>query len=109
LPYQCAIDFSRHAAFSDVAVGADAHIQKTSVRAGGQCLGPVMVDGGGQVGNFVRRTAGLGLAVLIIESHQRILVGDVKIVVDQREAVGCVEIVGENGLLLIGAVAIAVA
>ena len=53
----------------------------------------------GSVRDRHRRPARLGLAVAIVEAHQRILVGDVDAAVDQREPVGRVEIVGENAVL----------
>ena len=46
-----------HAALGDVAVGADADIEKAPVGAGGQRLGPVMVDRRRQVGDLDRRPA----------------------------------------------------
>jgi hypothetical protein len=56
----------------------------------------------------VRRPAGLQLTVRIVEAHERILVGDVELVADQRDAVRRVQILGK-GRPLIPAVAIAVA
>ena len=44
LPHHCPVGFGRHPAFGDVAVGADADVEKTPIGAGGQRLGPVMVD-----------------------------------------------------------------
>ena len=98
-----------HPALGDVAVGADADIEKAPVRAGGHRLRPVMIDHRGQIRDLRRRPARLGLAVTIVEAHQRILVGDVDGAVDQREAVGRIEVVGEDALHLVGAVAVAVA
>ena len=44
-PDRGAVQFRRDAVLGDVAVGADAGIELGAVRAGGQALGPVMVDG----------------------------------------------------------------
>src|SRR5690606_16251402 len=106
LPDQGAIDLGGHAALGDVAVGADAHVQVAAVLAGGQRLGPVVVDRRGQVGDLHRRAAGAGLSVRVVELHQRVLVGDVQRVADQGQAIGCVEVFGENGPQFVGAVAV---
>jgi hypothetical protein len=68
-----------------------------------------MVDRRRQFRDPRRRPARLGLAVTIVEAHQRILVGDVNGAVDQRETIGRIEIVGEGALCFVHAVAIAVA
>src|SRR5690606_21646302 len=103
------VHFGVHPALGDIAVGADADVKKTSIRAGSERLGPVVVNRGGQVGDLDWRTAGAGLAILIIESHQCVLIGDVKNVVNQSEPVGRVEVFGEDGLQFIAAIAVAVA
>src|SRR5690606_6451511 len=100
--------FGRQSAFGDIAVGSDPDIEKASVGAGGQRLGPMMVDNRWQVGDFDRWPTGLYLAVLIVKPHQGILIGDVEIVAYQRQPIGCVEIVGKDRSSFIDAVAIAV-
>src|SRR5690606_22392785 len=102
------VDLHVLAALGDVAVGADAHIQEAPVLTGGQCLGPVVVDRRGQVGNLLRRPAGLGLAFLVVEAHQGVLVGNVQIAVYQGQAVGGVEVLGKDHVF-VGTVALGVA
>ncbi len=77
LPDHGAVDLGFHAAFGDVAVGADADIQVLAIGADGQRLGPVVIDLGRQVRNLGRCAAGLGLAVLIVEANEFVLVGDI--------------------------------
>jgi hypothetical protein len=67
-----------------------------------------MVDHGWEIRDLRRRPVRLGLSVLIVEAHQCILIGDVDGAVDEREAIGCVEVLGEDALHFVGAVAIAV-
>ena len=50
---------------------------------------------GGQVGDLDRRAARLALAGPVVEAYQGVLVGDVELVADQREAIRRVQIVGE--------------
>src|SRR5690606_7762502 len=107
-PYAGAAGFRGHAAFGDVAVGPDADIQILPVRACGQRLGPVVVYLGRQRSYRVGRPAGLGLPRLVVEPHQRVLVGHIKIIAHQRQPVRRVQPFGESGLL-VRAVAVGVA
>ena len=68
-----------------------------------------MVHLGRQVGDLDRRAAGAGLPVAVVEAHQRILVGDVELVADQRQPVGRVEVIGEHRAFLVASVAVLVA
>ena len=65
-----------------------------------------MVDPVGQVGDLHRLATGLGLTFLILEAHQRILIGDVEVAVGQRQAVRRVEVVRKHFLQFIHAIAI---
>src|SRR3546814_14723739 len=67
-----------------------------------------MVDLRRQVGDVDRRAACLRLAVGIGEPHERILVGDIDLAVGEREAIGRVQVLGEDRAPLISAVAIGV-
>src|SRR3546814_5575555 len=51
-------------------------------------------------------SAGSSLAIPVVKPHQRILIGDVKVVAYQREPVRGVEIFGEDGSCFVGAVAV---
>src|SRR5690606_19482462 len=63
LPDHGAVGLGDHAAFGDVAVGADADVQEAAVGAGGHRLGPVVVDLRRELGERLGRAgAGLGLA-----------------------------------------------
>src|SRR3546814_16969846 len=73
-----AVDLGGHATLGDVAVGTDRDVQEASVLAGGQRLGPVVIDRRRQVGDLDRRAAGPGLAFAVVEAHQRVLVGDLE-------------------------------
>src|SRR5690625_7276155 len=73
-PDQRPVHFGRHTAFSDIAIRADAHGEKSSVRAGRQRLGPMMVDRAGPTGDLRRRATGFGLYSRGPESDQRRLV-----------------------------------
>ena len=109
LPDHGAVFLHVHAPFADVAVGADAHVEEFTVGAGGHRLGPVVVDLRRQVGDFLRRAAGPGLTLAVVEAHQGVLVGDIEGVVDQRQAVGGVEVIGEHFPGFVAAVAVVVA
>src|SRR5690606_36868038 len=109
LPDHGAVDFGLHAAFGDVAVGADADVQVAAVFADGQRLGPVVVDRRRQAGDLARRAAGPGLTVLVVEAHQLVLIGHVQVALVQGHTVGRVEVFGEHRLQLIAAVTIGVA
>src|SRR5690606_24424192 len=110
LPDHGAAGLGNHAAFGDVAVGADAHVQEAAIGTGGHRLGPVVVDLGRELGErFRRRGAGLGRARAVVEAHHGILVGDVQVVADQREAIRGVEVLGEHRLHFVVAVAVGIA
>src|SRR3546814_2248280 len=56
-----------------------------------------MIDLGRQVRDLDGLSAGSSLAIPVVKPHQRILIGDVKVVAYQREPVRGVEIFGEDG------------
>ena len=99
----------RHAALADVRVGADADIESLAVGAGGQGLGPVVVDLRRQARDPLGRGGDAGLAVLVREADQLVLLGDVEVAVDEGEAVGGVQVVDEDGADLGSAVVVRVA
>ena len=102
------VDLRLHPPFGDVAVGADSHIQETTVRARRQGFGPVVIDRRRKVRDLHRRPAGARVALDVIKAHQRVLVGDVQSVGNQCESVRCVQVLGEYGLNLVAAVAVCV-
>ena len=108
LPDHRAVDLHFHATLGDVAVGADAHVKLAAVGTHRQGFGPVVVDLCRQVGDLGGRASGLGLAVGVVEAHQRILVGHVELAVGKRQAVRRVEVFGEHRLEFIGAVTVGV-
>src|SRR3546814_7906370 len=67
-----------------------------------------MIDLGRQVRDLDGLSAGSSLAIPVVKPHQRILIGDVKVVAYQREPVRGVEIFGEDGSCFVGAVAVTV-
>ena len=104
-----AVRFAFQAIFADVAVRSDADIEQP-VGADGQAAGPVHVRRlGRQVQNLPPLVADLGLAFLIGEGHQRIGVGDIEGVADQRHAIGRIEAAQEHRLGVRLAIAIGVA
>ncbi|MNV30122.1 hypothetical protein D3C71_1213780 [compost metagenome] len=107
-PHAGPVDFRRHAAFGDVAIGADAHVQVLAIGAGGHGLGPVVVDVRWQRRDGFGGAAGLALPWLVVESHHRVLVGDVEVVVHQGQAIGRVQVLGERQHFVV-AVAVGVA
>ncbi len=108
LPDQGPVYLRLHTALGDIAVGADTHVKEAAVLTDRQRLGPVVVDLGGQLGNRGRRATGLGLALLVAEANQRVLVGHIEIVLVQRQPVGRIQVVREDRLQLIGAVTICI-
>ena len=72
-----------HAMFGDVRIGADADIEP-AVGAGGEALGPVMIALGGEPGDRARRRGDAGRGGIIGEGDQRVGIGDVERVADQR-------------------------
>ena len=65
-----------------------------------------MIDRRWQIGHFGRRSARLGLAIMIVEAYQRILISDVERAVDQREPIRRVQVVGEDAPRLVSAIAV---
>ena len=108
-PDDGAVLFHGQAALADIAVRADAHIQGLAVRAGGQRLGPVVVDRRRQLGHFLARRGDPRLARLIVEPHQGALFGDIEGSVHEGHAVGRVQIIDEGGAHLGLTVAVGVA
>src|SRR5690606_30232505 len=81
-----------HAVFTDVAVGAAGDIQARAVTAGDHVLGPVVVYWAGrQIDHFFPGLVDPRGAFFIGEAQQRVGVGDVQPVVDQRHAKGRVQ------------------
>ena len=81
--------FSRHAALSDVAVGAHGDIELLAVGAGDEVLGPVVVDGaGGQLGDQRARRVDAGLARAIRKAQHGVGVGDKQVIPNERHAKG---------------------
>jgi hypothetical protein len=109
LPYHRAVDVGCHAALRDVAVRTDSYVQEPATRARGQRLRPMMVDRRRQIRDFHRLPTRLCLAVLVLESHDRILVGDKDAAVDECETVRRIELVREYRLHFVDAVAVGVA
>ena len=76
-----------YAALGGVAVRAAADIQTRSVCRRDQTLGPVMIDGAtGQIRDLGRRPLNRGRALVVAHPHDRVAVGDVKLVADERHA-----------------------
>ena len=99
LPDGGAVAFGLDAVFGDVAVGADAGIERRPVRARHQALGPVVVDRSAR--QFRQRRAcrcDLGIAFLVGISHDTIGVGDVKVFADQRHAERRMQMIEEHAL-----------
>ncbi|KAG1534047.1 hypothetical protein G6F50_015673 [Rhizopus delemar] len=74
------------AILGDVAVGAHAHVQLAAVTAGQQFLGPVVVDGAGQVGELAALVGHAGFARHVVVLHDVAGVGHVQRVTDQLDA-----------------------
>ncbi len=104
-----AVVLGLHAFLGDVAVGADAGIELRAVRTGDQALGPVMVDRPARQRRQHRARCGdPGIPFGVGISDDRIGIGDIEIVADQRDAERRVEMVEEDALRIRHAVAIAV-
>ena len=104
-----AVLFPAEPVLARIAVGADADIEARSIGRGGKALRPVIVDGPRrQLGHLGPLSRDLGSAVLVIESQQRVGVGDVELVADQRHAEGRVQPLQEHALGLGHAIAIRV-
>src|SRR5690348_14661046 len=67
-----------------------------------------MIDGEWQSGDRDRRTTGVELPLLVVESNQGVLVGNEQLVADEREAVWSIEIFGKCRPQLVDAVTVAV-
>ncbi|KEZ16414.1 hypothetical protein CP98_04104 [Sphingobium yanoikuyae] len=91
LPDDGAIFLHRHAAFADIAVGADTDIEFRSVRTGCQRFGPVMIDARGQSGHLDARRGDARFALAIGKAQQRVLCRDIELALDQGEAIGRIQ------------------
>ncbi len=100
----------RHALLADVAVRADRRVEPAAVAAGDDVLGPVVIDRAArQVDDLASRLADSRLARLVREAHDRVGVGDVEVVADERHAERRHQPFEEGGTALRDAVAVAVA
>ena len=86
-----------------------ADVQELAICAGGQRLRPMMIDRRWQIRDFHGLRTGLCLAILVLKSHDRILVGDEDAAVDQCETIRRIEIVGEYRLHFVDAITVCVA
>ena len=109
LPHLSAVGFNLQTAFGDVAVGTDTHVQRAAIRADGQCFGPVVVDGRGQIRQLDGGATGLGLTVFIIEAHQCVLIGDVDFAIGIGQPVGCIKVLGKHRFDFVNTVAVSIA
>ena len=81
-----------------------------AVAAGDDVLRPVMVDGTcRQVGDLHAWRVDLGLPLRIGEAHDRVGIGDVEVVADERHAERRIEVFEENGSRFRNAIAVGVA
>src|SRR5690606_17765803 len=108
-PDHRAVLLGHHAALAHVRVRTDAHIEHLPVRPGSERLRPVVVELRRELGNHASRHRYLGLAFLVWEFEQGVLVGDVERVPYQREAVGRIEPVDQDGVQFRHAVAVGIA
>ena len=88
----------RQTVLGDVAVGADADVELPAVAAGQQRLGPVVVDGVGQIGELAAGIGDAGGAGRVGVAHDPAGVRDVERVADQLHAEGRVQALQEDVL-----------
>src|SRR3546814_942205 len=69
----------------------------------------MVVNRGGQRGDEHRRTVRAGLARLIVEADNCILIGDIKAISSQRQPVGSVEVLREESSPFLDAIAVRIA
>jgi len=110
LPDRGAAVLRRDAVLGGIAVGADGDVEVAAVRRGDDVLGPVMIDRpAGQIGHLHTGRGDPGVAVAIGKAQQRIGVGDVEVVADERHAERRGEALEEHRAGLGHAVAIGIA
>ena len=86
-----------HAVLADIAVRADGGVEQLAVGTGDDIFGPVVVDRPGrQIDELASSARDRRIAVLIIEAHDGVGVGNVKTVANQGHAEGRVEALQEN-------------
>ncbi len=78
--------FDSQPVLGDVAVGAHAHVQLAAIGARAQILGPVVVDGAGQVGELAAPVGHAGFAGHVVVLHDVAGVGHVQRVTDELDA-----------------------
>src|SRR3954467_7541861 len=66
----------------------------------------MMIDPGWKVRNLHRRSACARLSLPVLETDERILVRNVKLVSDQRHAVRRVQVFGEDGVFFVDSVSV---
>src|SRR5690606_29920366 len=86
-PDPCTVGLGGHAALGDVAIRTDTDIQILAIGTGRHGLGPVMVDLRWQGRHGFRWPTGSSLPGLVTKANDSVLIGDVKVVADQREAI----------------------
>jgi len=73
--------------FRRVAVRSDGHVKARAVTGRDEVLSPVMIDlAGGKLGDFFARALYLRFAVEIGDAHDRIRIGDIKIMANEGHA-----------------------
>ena len=104
------IDLVLHAVLAHIAVRADRHVEARAIAAGNDVLGPVMVDRArGQVDDLYAGRGDLRIARLVGKAHDRIGVGDIEFVADERHAEGRIQSGQKHGSRVRDAVAVGVA
>jgi hypothetical protein len=104
-----AIGFDLHAIVADIAVGADGRIKLAPIGGRGKVLGPVMVEGTSrQVRELHAGGGDFGVAGAVEKFHDRIGVGDIEIVADERHAERRVQSLEEGGSGFRNAVAVGI-
>src|SRR5262249_41351942 len=102
---RCPVDFPdsssfvlrQNSVFGDVAVRPDADVKLGAIRTGQQTFGPVMIDrSAGKVGQLGTRGGDARLPFLVGIADDGVGVCDVKVVTNERDAKGRVEVVQED-------------
>ncbi len=87
LPDRRSAFLRRQAVLTDIAVGADTHIQLAAVLAGHHIFGPVVVDTAArQVDHLGTGLLDRGFTRLVREAQQLVRIGDVQVVTHQGHA-----------------------
>ena len=107
LKHRSAVHFLVHPALADIARRPDRHIEAFAVFGGEQIAGPVIIATR-QIDDLGALGRDAGFTFLVRKSDNRVGVGDVKRLADQRHAEGRVEALQENRTLVGNAIAIAV-